>query len=99
MATPVALTGTIGEKIIVRASAVDGYGLTPTSAPVWTTDTASVAVVYPIKNQKGRALIRCLSLGTATITATVDSVDATFELTVIDDTPGDAVAVEVKTAT
>jgi hypothetical protein len=83
MATPAtALTGNVGDSIFVRSQQVDAYGLASSTTVVWSTSAASVAIVQNVVGSNN-AVISCLTAGTATITATMGAVTATFALTVI----------------
>lgn len=77
-----ALTGTVGDTILVKSFQQDAYGGTSTSTVTWTTDTAAVATVSRLYNSND-AIIYCLTAGTATITATLPNTNsAAFILTV-----------------
>lgn len=95
MSLSTALTGTAGQQIVVKATTMDGYGFPSTSSVVWTTSDATVATVQNTVDLVGGALITCVATGTCTITATAGSINATFTLTVISNTPGVAATIDV----
>lgn len=95
MPLPTALTGQINTQIVVRANITDANGLPATSSVVWTTSNAVVAGVQNAIDISGGALITCFNVGTATITATAGSINAVFNLTVVNVTPGAAVGIDI----
>jgi hypothetical protein len=95
MALPVALTGALNTTIVVRSNPIDSNGLQATSPVIWTSDTTSVATVQSTVDFPGGALIYCLGIGTATITATSNLQTATFALTVVSQTAGAAASISV----
>lgn len=78
---PVALTGIVGNTIVVKSFQEDAYGVSSSTAVTWSTSAASVAIVSQMYNSNN-AVISCFTAGTATITATMGAVTATFALTV-----------------
>ena len=82
MATPAtAITGTVGDTIVVKSFQKDAYGGVSNTTVVWSSSSATVAAVQNIYGSND-AVINCLTAGTATITATMGTVTATFAVTV-----------------
>lgn len=77
-----ALTGTIGDTIVLKSFQKDAYGGTSNTAITWTSSVPAVAGVQNIYNSND-AVVNCLTAGTTVITATMGVVTATFTLTVI----------------
>lgn len=95
MSLPTALTGIVGEQIVVKSQTTDGYGSPSTSTVVWSSTNTAVAIVQRTIDLAGGALITCLTAGTATITATAGVATADFYLTVVSGTAGVAADVEI----
>lgn len=96
MALPTALTGILGQQLVVKSRTRDANGLPSTSPVTWITSDPSVATVQNTVDIIGGAVITCFSVGTATITAIAGSATAEFDLTVIDPNPGDATDIEIE---
>lgn len=92
---PTALTGHVGDTIVVKSRAIDGYGLAVTSPTIWTSSDPTVAIVQETLDVRNGALITCLSVGSCTITGSADLVSAEFYLTVIIESPGSAEEIDV----
>lgn len=96
MSLPTALTGNVGDQIVVKSATTDANGLPSASSVVWSSDTPSVAIVQNTVDLPGGALITCLAAGSAIITAQAGAVTATFNLTVVSQTPGPATSIDVE---
>lgn len=96
MALPTALTGIVGNQIVVKSQTKGANGLPSNTPVVWTTDNPTVAIVQNTVDIPGGALITCFAVGTATITATAGLVTADFDLTVIDPMAEPATSIEVQ---
>lgn len=83
-----ALSGTVGDFIVLKSFQVDAYGLPSSTAVTWTSDTIAVATVQNIYGTND-AMTNFISAGTATITATMGAASATFSVTVRAASPND----------
>jgi len=100
MALPLALTGNVGDTIVIKSNQMDAYGQTSSSTVVWSTSDATVANATAVYDKPGYGLITCVAAGNATITATADLVNTTILLTVVApavNAPAAAITVETVT--
>jgi uncharacterized protein YjdB len=96
MATPAtALSGNVGDQIVVRANVTDANGLPASSLVNWTSSNSAVAVVQNIIDRRNGGIIFCIAAGTATITATSGSINTTFSLTITVPSPGTATTIDI----
>jgi uncharacterized protein YjdB len=76
-----ALTGTINDIIFVKSDQRDAYGGATNTPVIWTSSDTTVATVQN-QYKTNNAVITCVAAGSATITATMGTVTATFLVTV-----------------
>lgn len=97
MSTPLALTGNVGDFILIKSNQIDAYGQTSATAVVWSSSDASKATVSNVYDKPGYGLINYIAAGTATITATAGSVNTTILLTVVVPSAATASTITVET--
>lgn len=98
MSLPTALTGSINDSILVVSQSVDAYGAASSQSTTWASSNNGIATVQSTVDIPNGALIICLAVGTAVITATAGSATATFNLTVVNPSAGVATSIEVNTS-
>lgn len=76
-----ALSGVSGQTILVKSFQTDANGVQSNTPVVWSSSDATKAIVQGVYNSNN-AVINCIAAGTATITATMGVVTATFVLTI-----------------
>lgn len=96
---PLALTGNVGDTILIQSNQIDAYGQRSTTTVTWSTSSATVATVNSVYDRPGCGLIYCLTAGSATITATAGTVNTTVLLTVVTPSAGVAATLTLQTVT